>query len=588
MTSKAYIIAAAALLAAQTLTAQNFNPKVEVTNTYEGKASDVRKQDVPMTVPDTLTSFVYKVDYSVFDNPYKGSYDFKPYMIEMRPDPKPSDASTLYLRAGAGYTLHPELEFVYTPTLRQRRLHMSVYDTFHGYYGPFGHCVEELHQTASAGQYIWGKSRKISNGYLFDNTFGINAERAVGKFTLGGDVAYHLLASKDSLANVRHMYHEGVAKAYFRPSVPETAGWFYGAELALSVGVDSSRCLASDKLLHYGVDAGTSFGVKNVGIGDIVGDVSFKAVLDNGPFITQAFLLDIAPRYVIARGRAQLAAGVKVSLPMQGDVQEGSYQHPRRFVLYPDVHASYFLVPDRLKAYLEWTGGSSINSYSSLLALNPYLAVQKDNLDFSSEKQHVSFGIKGSVASGFEYRAGVGYATFDNGLCDAVSIIGKGEIPNYMVTVGYCDYKLFHADVDLLWKSRRLDMEAGFRYSETSFDAQTRTPDIFAAAPYQAHFSATVNWNRRVFAGLSAEYVSSRSNGYINDNKGSDADNNTDNIRCEVPGFIDLGINAMYKIDSRWSVWARGGNLLNDAVQQYFLHCEKGVNFTLGICWNIR
>ena len=97
------------------LGAQNINQSVQVTNEYETKFADFQKQGLAMDVPDSLYDFDYNFDYSVFETPYKGSYEFTPYRIVVKPDPMPYDGRKFYLRAGAGYALHPVLDMVYTP-----------------------------------------------------------------------------------------------------------------------------------------------------------------------------------------------------------------------------------------------------------------------------------------------------------------------------------------------------------------------------------------------------------------------------------------------------------------------------------------
>ena len=93
------------------LGAQNINQTVEVTNDYRTRFADFQKQGPTMTVPDSLFRFDYDFDYSVFETPYRGSYEFSPYRIEVTPEARQRDGSRLYLRAGAGFTFHPQLEF---------------------------------------------------------------------------------------------------------------------------------------------------------------------------------------------------------------------------------------------------------------------------------------------------------------------------------------------------------------------------------------------------------------------------------------------------------------------------------------------
>ena len=108
-----------ALLAVTALAyGQNLNPTVEVTNAYEGGAEAIKKPLQVMQVPDSVTRFNLDFDYEVFDNPYRGAYEFRPYQVQLRPQPAASGERKFYLRAGAGYRLRPELELVYTPLRR--------------------------------------------------------------------------------------------------------------------------------------------------------------------------------------------------------------------------------------------------------------------------------------------------------------------------------------------------------------------------------------------------------------------------------------------------------------------------------------
>ena len=102
------------------LAAQNLNPEVQVTNEYQTRIDDVTKQGPRMRIPDSLLRFDYHFDYSVFDSPYKGSYEFSPYSVTITPDPKVYDGRKLYLRGGLGYVLKPELDVVWAAVDQKR------------------------------------------------------------------------------------------------------------------------------------------------------------------------------------------------------------------------------------------------------------------------------------------------------------------------------------------------------------------------------------------------------------------------------------------------------------------------------------
>ena len=96
MFDKRYIAIFFAVAAGTLCHAQNLDPTVEVSRAYEGKLLEVHKPVMPMSQPDSVSQFNLKFDYSVFDNPFKGSYEFNPYMLNMRPEPAAFDGKTFY------------------------------------------------------------------------------------------------------------------------------------------------------------------------------------------------------------------------------------------------------------------------------------------------------------------------------------------------------------------------------------------------------------------------------------------------------------------------------------------------------------
>ena len=130
----AVILALAAVAAAAQ--AQNLNPTVEVTNIYEGSVTRADKPDAPVTVPDSVTVFNLDFDYSTFERPYMGAYDFSPYLIALKPSPSATNPGQLYVSAGAGYHLRPEADIVWTPC-RKGDFHPGVYASLRSFFGPY-------------------------------------------------------------------------------------------------------------------------------------------------------------------------------------------------------------------------------------------------------------------------------------------------------------------------------------------------------------------------------------------------------------------------------------------------------------------
>ena len=102
------------------LEAQNIKESVQVTNDYHSAFDQFDKQSERTVIPDSLYRFDYSFDYSVFDTPYKGSYDFTPYNVSITPSRREDPSTRFYLRAGAGVSPRPVLGAVYTPLSSQR------------------------------------------------------------------------------------------------------------------------------------------------------------------------------------------------------------------------------------------------------------------------------------------------------------------------------------------------------------------------------------------------------------------------------------------------------------------------------------
>ena len=194
-------ILATALAAAVSALAygQNLNPTVEVTNAYEGGPSAIAKPAQQLAVPDSVTRFNLDFDYSVFEKPYQGAYEFTPYYVQLKPTPKPSTTEKFYLRAGAGFTLHPELDFVFTP-VQKEKFRMSVYATHQSYFGRYH---DFALGTPQDGVIPVDKSGEKMKGYLADTKAGID-----GTFNWAGGLATVDLGFRNRMANDAYHYQK--------------------------------------------------------------------------------------------------------------------------------------------------------------------------------------------------------------------------------------------------------------------------------------------------------------------------------------------------------------------------------------------
>lgn len=581
-------------LAGLSLSAQTFNPRVEVENTYEGKIVEAGKQALPMSVPDSLYKFQYKLDYTVFDNPYKGSYKFQPYSIEMKPDAAPSDARRLYVNLGAGWSLHPELDLVWSPSFKRQPLKLSVYDRFRGFWGNYGlmHYQDDFK--------VLRKPLTASPGYVLDNKAGADLRYEFSHVALEVDGGYHLFMSQDTLSN--HFLQLGEAEIRLLPLDPNKADYFYGGRFYVNAGQDRMSSLMSSrhKLGVNDMGADLRFGAPVGSRARVLVDLGIESAIYSGLLDAAVTRAWATPRFTYRWGSGFAELGAKVSY-LKGNDNTGKketfvvfsdsvFGHKSDYI-YPAVKVKQYLIPEQLAVYAKAVGGDEIHNYSDLLRENPFsdpLAVIF-NMDSSSERVNAAAGFEGDIAGRFQFDLHGGYAVVHNGRCDAIEYTsrwyqdpeGRWQGDYLSGYFNYCDYNRWYGDFSFLWKSPRLDIDGHFLYQDT--DLVNRGYLAVSPARFSGELRAVYNWNRQAFAGLSVE-AASRRNGIaaIAFRPGMISSHDV-----QVAGWVDLGLYGRYVVKPWLAVWAKAGNLLGQSVQHYFLHPEKGPYGTIGVSFNL-
>jgi len=545
---KKTISAIVLLLAASVLLqAQNFNPRVEVTNTYRSQVADVQKQDLVMDVPDSLLNFDYKLDYTVFDHPYSGSYEFRPYLIEMAPEARKAEDKRLYLHAGAGYAFAPELDFVLSRKFSDN-FKGGVYDSFRGYYGKMKGAETEPSFT----------------GCLYRNDFGLTGEYKAPKYVLNGNANYRYMYAGDESLNRRLNMIDLNADV----SAPSLAS----GTLALSGGAELS--FAGDDYQNYASDQLSEFGFKTfVGVeapiqsiaGSLAADLGVEGAVYSGALKTHGIHVYAIPKYVLKSEIATLTAGVKFSFLPASLADDDMYDY-RSALLFPDIHGNIFIYKDRLSIFADVTGGNKLNTWSSMLEISPYADPRQYlDLDASAERLNASAGIRGNIARFVQFKAWAGYVAAENMLNEVYLLSPDG---NNVPTFAYekCRYTQGGVAVKYLGGSLELSADARFRHT-------TGLDNALPQSPFKLDLYGRYNWSGRIFAGAYLNYAATRENA---------------DLGLSVPSYTDLGVFGEYLFKDNLSFWLRADNLLCQDIHQYLLHARRGLNFTLGICLNIR
>ena len=585
-------ILATALAAAVSALAygQNLNPTVEVTNAYEGGPSAIAKPAQQLAVPDSVTRFNLDFDYSVFEKPYQGAYEFTPYYVQLKPTPKPSTTEKFYLRAGAGFTLHPELDFVWTP-VQKEKFRMSVYATHQSFFGRYH---DFALGTPQDGVIPVVKSGEKMKGYLADTKAGID-----GTFNWDGGLATVDLGFRNRMANDAYHYQKmsGLeASARVRSLPSDEPHLLYDATVDYSLlGGDLSsfgRVAKDFRESKFSLDG--DFGPVLDADRRILVGLDLDLARYMGDFAGYTGRMALTPKYQFNLDRWRFSLGAKLSWLIYSEefnLWTKDFQHKSGFI-YPDVHIDFHAVDDRLVLQTSATGGDRFNTLSGQFFSHPFS--YDAQYGHSVERIRAMIGARGNFASRFRYDLQGGYARWtyapvegmvsylisylapgsDSGTLQPAETVQHRVLRPSLVEKGF---NLLFVDLDYGWKSESVTVDGKLSYRHTNISDS----GAFAPAAFTGFIRPAYNYGERMKGGLDVAWSTGRKASFTSPSETGEVTN-----VYRVPGWVDLGVFAEYRFTHRFGFWAKGGNLLDQVVQRTPLHAEAGMYFTAGIVLN--
>ncbi len=527
------------------LSAQNINQSVQVTNEYESRFSDFQKTGPSLQVPDSLYRFDYSFDYSVFETPYKGSYEFSPYRISVTPEARLYDGSKFFLRLGAGYTIHPQFEMAWQ-MLQTPDFAIGVFAEAGGY----------------AGRYSRRGVAESFSGHDLNGRIGLGGQYLRPAVRLSYHFGYEGIFAG-----------EGGAEPYFRSGFSSViaAGriqsrerpgnqMFYDIDLQYRYSSDGGRSegkvsASGENNLRVAVSAGPVLASKYRILIDgffelesLRGDDYYKVADSHGELfggMRMASLGSIKPHVDFLLGPVRLDAGVRV------DYSKGTEQGA--FSVSPDVTARMALLNADMELVAGVSGGQYIQSHYAVKQLNHFAFMMGSSAKISREKLHVRAGLQGHAASRLQYELEAGYVSYQG--MPLASLYGVLPV----------DYNAAYVQGRFSWRGPRLELDADAKYSYLRLNTLCAA---FAPPAFVGELRGRYNWENRTWAGLFVEAQSSRLS------LASDG--------VWIPWFANLGLTFEYRIDARWTFWAEAGNLLGMAIERAPGFIEKGQYGTVG------
>ena len=522
---KRTLISAACILMYAAAFAQNLNPTVEVTNAYAREASGIEKPSQLLELPDSVLRFNLDFEYAVNEMPYKGAYEFKPYLVQLRPQARPAKEGTLFLRAGAGYSLHPEFTVVYTPVQTQK-LRVNLYGDHHSYFGSYVGDWEgkDLHTQAGADMLLDWRSGNLQMDVQYNNIFAQDIET--------------------------FMNHHQVKASARVTNVPGTTKVDY--DLNTRVAYTSTRAGINE--IHTQTDA--QLGARIFGRN--------LRLLASAETVTQpggtAASFSVTPRYVRGGARFSFNAGVKLAYVLRS---EDEFAPTAGGYIFPDVMLSWKIAPEYLTLFGAVTGGNELVSYESLLAQNHFIDAFIWGTDVKRVNVAAAIGLRGNIAHRFFYEAKGGY-----------SWMGNSWLWGEMMPAGtpaLCYGGPIHGaflEGETGWKNHFLDVKAHLKYTKTLNKPTIITENVLPYLPAEFSGDAHVfyNWGARFRAGVTVEGRSA-----MNCPAGG-----------SVPGYVNLGLEGKFQITPWLGTWVLFNNLLNQEIWHIPYYAQKGPYFTVG------
>ena len=558
--------------------AQEYNPTVVVTNRYRAAAENAEKGEIEMAVPDSVRSFNMTFDYSVFDTPYRGSYEFSPYNVEMKPSLGGRRPGMFYLNAGIGYTLHPELDLVYTP-VSNGRLSLDIYGnhrSFAGDYRKVGLDGERLTGLRDNGKRQYWRDWN----YDMDNSAGAAFRYDWDRVGLTADLGYDGIQQRDWMrrrsldrgsAGVRVFSKDTIGSVGFSTYIGYGFGHDgmvpkYGGE-RISVGENAFR-------------AGVSVGVRTGKAGRFLLDMDASVASYMLGMQHTASLFSFTPHYLLNVKGWSFDLGVRTDIPVRskdsGDESDAKHQYA-----YPMVKIAYDFQKVPLNIYLAVTGGERMNSYTSLVGEYRHYGISSAVLPEhagtavlgnSVERVKASFGLRGRIRSVFGYEAFVSYSERATSPLECVRLAavdfggGPETVPAYDLT--FASSGLLTAGLDARYSDEWGRVDLGLRYN--GLFVRGDVPQYVAPAALAGNAAVQFNIIKRIFVGVGCEFATVR-RVYLADGS------------IRIPGFGEPYFSAEFLYSRGLSFWLKGSRLTGQTVQRTPLYAERGPELTAGV-----
>lgn len=303
-------------------------------------------------------------------------------------------------------------------------------------------------------------------------------------------------------------------------------------------------------------------------------------------------LTSLKPKISFYKGNSYLAIGSDFSF-VNAKISDKNTAEAKtnNFRWFPFAEVLYEAT-EQYKFYAGIDGGVQLNSYANLLQQNPFL-VSDLVLKPTETKYHFYFGLKGDIDQELKYDVKAGFSDLKN-----AQFFRANDLFDYNNTLNRSAYN-FANNFSAVYDDGTLSEVNGslqyFPLQNLVLDAEIHfmkfnlknLNEVYYKPVLQSTFGAKYSLlDRKLNLGFKGIFVAERkTNAYQIDIDGvvPNQFTSTENAKKSLPAYLDLNLNADYKINKNFTVFVMGNNLLNKKYEHYLGYKVLGAQVLGGI-----
>ncbi|OQX81290.1 MAG: hypothetical protein B6D64_02085 [Bacteroidetes bacterium 4484_276] len=548
------------ILLPQAARPQGHNQEVTIIAPYRPTISDAYKMALDPKIKDTVVE-IPLMDYSIKSNPIYSPYEIKnlkPVFIEINPE---EELRRNYLRAGFGNYTTPYVE-LFTNSLKSDEFSLGFHARHLSSKGEIeDYATSAFSQNQAA---LYGKrylKNKILSGKVDYNRNVVHYYGFEPDEYAGLDISDDELKQRFSQigANI------GLASNYTRGTKMNYAAWldFYH----LSDLYETSEIFTS---LQLNLNSRNEF-FDFVNKQELGFDLNVDYYNNKDSLLSQGTTIAALKPYLNLDFEY-----LTLYLGVEGTMANDSSSN---FYVFPEIKASYQVIPDYLRFYVSVTGGLHRNSFKEVSGINPWV-----NSIFPLGNTNIKYDIKGGLTGMFnqvmDYNFSVSYADIENMLFFTNDFFSpfSPEIQTNLAnkfTGVYDNVKLTSVNLEVGYRQSgqiQLLFSACYRYYEMENEKKPWHKPAFEAKVggkyfFNEHitFSSELFYNSKIFAR---------------------AYENTLPTIGERSGFIDLNLGGEYRFNDRISAFVQLNNVGAVRYFRWYNYPSQRINLMGGLTFS--